>query len=415
MTDARIRIGRHRSGRHRHGRHRAALAAPAIAVLSMAGFAFTVLSCAGADKAAAPPPPVPVTAAPAVRKDVPVELRAIGTVEAYSTVEVRAQVGGVLEKVSFKEGDDVRPGDLLFSLDARPYQAALRSAQAALARDRVQSETAARDLERYADLVKKEYVTQEEYDRIRTNAASLEASVQADQAAVENAQVALEYCTIRSPIAGRTGQLNVHAGNVVKANGDTPLVVINQVRPIYVAFSVPEQSLADVRAGQQKAGLEVAAKVAGRAEPINGQVTFLDNMVDRATGTLRLKATFPNNDGVLWPGQFVDVGLRVSTRHDAILIPSRAIQTGQKGTFVFLIKPDGSVEARTVVTGPEVGPEMVIEQGVADGDRVVTDGQLRLVDGTHVVVKDADAGAGAGAGSGAGAGAGAQEAAGAKP
>ncbi len=393
MTDARFRSGR----------NRAALAAPTIALLAMAGFALTVLSCAGADKAAVAPPPVPVTAAAAVKKDVPVELRAIGTVEAYSTVEARAQVGGVLEKVYFKEGDDVRPGDRLFSLDARPFAAALKSAQAALARDRVQSETAARDLERYADLVKKEYVTQEEYDRIRTNAASLEASVQADQAAVENAQVALEYCSIRSPIQGRTGQLMVHAGNVVKANGDTPLVVINQVRPIYVTFSVPEQSLADIRAGREKGGLEVAAKVSGRADPINGQVTFLDNMVDRTTGTLRLKATFPNIDGVLWPGQFVDVGLKVSTRHDAILVPSRAIQTGQKGTFVFVIKPDSSVEARTVVTGPEVGAETVIEQGVADGDRVVTDGQLRLVDGTHVVVKEADAGAGT------------QEAAGAKP
>jgi len=385
MTDARFRSGR----------DRATLAAPAMSLLAMAGFAFTVLSCAGPDKAAVAPPPVPVTAAAAVKKDVPVELRAIGTVEAYSTVEVRAQVGGVLEKVDFKEGDDVRPRDLLFSLDARPFQAALRSAQAALARDRVQSETATRDLERYADLVKKEYVTQEEYDRIRTNAASLEASVQADQAAVENAQVGLEYCTIRSPIAGRTGQLNVHLGNVVKANGDTPLVVINQVRPIYVAFSVPEQSLGEIRAGRAAGALNVAVKPSGGGDdPIAGQVTFLDNMVDRATGTLRLKASFPNADGGLWPGQFVDVVLNVSTRHDAVLVQSRAIQTGQKGTFVFVIKPDDSVEARAVVTGPEIDAQTVIEQGVAAGDRVVTDGQLRLVDGTHVVVKTSDAPAG---------------------
>jgi multidrug efflux system membrane fusion protein len=389
MTDARYRSERH---------------SKALAVLAIAASAFLTTACKASGKAAVVQPPVPVTAAPAVKKDVPVELRAIGTVEAYSTVEVRAQLGGVLEKVHFKEGDDVRPGDLLFSLDARPYQAALRSAQAALARDRVQSETAARDLERYADLVKKEYVTQEEYDRIRTNSASLEASVQADQAAVENAQVQLEYCTIRSPIEGRTGQLNVHAGNVVKANGDTPLVVINQVRPIYVAFSVPEQNLADIRAGRAAGALDVMVKPSGGGDdPIAGRLTFLDNMVDRATGTLRLKATFPNADRVLWPGQFVDVGLRVSTHHDAILVPSRAIQTGQKGTFVFVIKPDDSVEARVVVAGPEVGAETVIEQGVADGDRVVTDGQLRLVDGTHVVVKTA------------GAGAGAQEAAGAKP
>jgi membrane fusion protein, multidrug efflux system len=366
--------------------------APASALLAAA---LITSGCSRAGTRAVAPAPVPVTAAPAAQKDVPIELRAIGTVEAYSTVEVRAQVGGVLEKVHFKEGDDVRPGDRLFGLDARPYAAALRSAQAALARDRVQSETAVRDLERYSDLVKKEYVTQEEYDRIRTNAASLEATVQADQAAVENAQVELEYCSIRSPIAGRTGQLNVHAGNVVKANSDTPLVVINQVRPIYVAFSIPEQSLTEVRAGRAAGALDVAVKPSGGGDdPIAGQVTFLDNTVDRATGTLRLKATFPNTDNVLWPGQFVDVVLKVSTRHDAVLIPSRAIQTGQKGTFVFLLKTDDSVEARTVVAGPEVGAETVIEQGVAAGDRVITDGQLRLVDGTHVVVKEANAGAG---------------------
>jgi multidrug efflux system membrane fusion protein len=380
---------------------RRAIAASALAL------SLVTLSCSRGEKGAVVQPAVPVTAAPAVRKDVPVALHAIGTVEAYSTVEVRAQVGGVLEKVHFKEGDDVRPGNLLFSLDGRPFAAALRSAQAALARDRVQSETATRDLERYADLVKKEYVTQEEYDRIRTNAASLDASVQADQAAVENAQVALEYCTIQSPIAGRTGQLNVHAGNVVKANGDTPLVVINQVRPIYVAFSVPEQSLGEIRAGRAAGALDVEVKPSGGGDdPITGQVSFLDNMVDRATGTLRLKATFPNADNVLWPGQFVDVVLKVSTRHDAVLVPSRAIQTGQKGTFVFVIKPDDSVEARAVVVGPEVGPETVIEQGVADGDRVVTDGQLRLVDGTHVVVKTPGA---------AGTTTGAQDAAVAKP
>jgi multidrug efflux system membrane fusion protein len=214
-------------------------------------------------------------------------------------------------------------------------------------------------------------------------------------------------CPVPSPIEGRTGQLNVHAGNVVKANGDTPLVVINQVRPIYVAFSVPEQSLADVRAGRAAGALNVMVKPAGGGDdPIAGLVSFLDNTVDRATGTLRLKATFPNADRVLWPGQFVDVILKVSTHHDAVLVPSRAIQTGQKGTFVFVIKPDESVETRAVVAGPEVGAETVIEQGVADGDRVVTDGQLRLVDGTHVVVKTPGA---------AGTAAGTQDAAVAKP
>ena len=345
-------------------------------------------ACSRAGGNAAAPAAVPVTVAIAEARDVPVELRAIGTVEAYSTVEVRAQVGGVIEKVHFREGEDVRAGDPLFSLDARPYQAALRSAEAALARDRIQSEMAARDLDRYGDLVKKEYVTQEEYDRIRSNAASLEATVRADEAAVENVRVALEYCSIRSTIDGRTGQLNVHAGNLVKENGDTPLVVINQVRPIYVAFSVPEENLDAVRAGQALAPLAVAVKSSGATgDPLTGRLTFIDNAVDRSTGTLRLKATFPNADRALWPGEFVDVGLEVATRHAAVLVPSRAVQTGQKGAFVFVLGADDTVAAREVVAGPLVDGTTVIEKGVNAGDRVVTDGQLRLVDGTKVAVK----------------------------
>lgn len=344
--------------------------------------------CARAGGSADPAVAVPVSVAVATTRDVPVELRAIGTVEAYSTVEVRAQVGGVIEKVHFREGEDVRPGDPLFSLDARPYQAALKSAEAALARDRIQSEMAARDLDRYGDLVKKEYVTQEEYDRIRSNAASLEATLRADEAAVENARVALEYCSIRSTIDGRTGQLNVHAGNLVKENGDTPLVVINQVRPIYVAFSVPEENFEAVRAGQTLAPLAVAVKSPGATgDPLTGRLTFIDNAVDRATGTLRLKATFPNADRALWPGTFVDVGLQVATRRAAVLVPSRAVQTGQKGAFVFVLGADDTVAAHEVVVGPLVDGTTVIEKGVNAGDRVVTDGQLRLIDGTKVAVK----------------------------
>ena len=357
-------------------------------VITIAAGLSVTAGCSRAGTSAAAPAAVPVTVAVAETRDVPVELRAIGTVEAYSTVEVRAQVGGVLEKVHFREGDDVRPGDLLFSLDARPYQAALKSAQAALARDRVQTETAVRDLDRYGDLVKKEYVTQEEYDRIRTNAASLEASVSADEAAVENARVSLEYCSIRSAIEGRTGQLNVHAGNLVKENGDTPLVVINQVRPIYVAFSVPEESLGAIRGGRSQQPLAVLARSSGATgDPLAGTLTFIDNAVDRTTGTLRLKATFPNADRALWPGEFVEVGLRIETRRAAVLVPSRAVQTGQKGTFVFVLAADDTVAARDVTTGPIVDASTVIEKGVVAGDRVVTDGQLRLVDGTKVAVK----------------------------
>ena len=366
---------------------RAPLAASALALL------VAVAACSRANGNGPPPPPptVPVSAAVAEVRDVPVELHVIGSVEAFSSVEVRAQVGGVLEKVHFKEGDDVHPGDLLFSLDARPYQSALERARAAVTRDRVQLETANRDLERYNDLVKTGYVAQSDYDKVRTAAATLESTVRSDEAAVESARVSLEYCTIRSPIDGRTGQLNIHAGNLVEENGDTPLVVINQVRPIKVAFAVPEESFAAIRAGQAQAPLVVSVRPAGAAgDPIAGKLTFIDNAVDAATGTLKLKATFANDDRALWPGAFVDVSLRVSTRPNAVLIPSRAIQTGQKGAFVFVLGAEDKVAARTVTTGPVVGDDTVIEKGIAAGDKVITDGQLRLVDGTRVSIQPAD-------------------------
>ena len=357
---------------------------PAAAAL----LAVTACSRANGNAPPSPPPGVPVSAAVAEERDVPVELHVIGSVEAFSSVEVRAQVGGVLERVHFKEGDDVHPGDPLFSLDARPYQAALERARAAVARDRAQLETAHRDLERYADLVKTGYVAQADYDKVRTTAASLEATLRSDEAAIDSARVSLEYCSIRSPIEGRTGQLNIHAGNLVEENGDTPLVVINQVRPIKVAFAVPEEHFGAIRTGQAQAPLLVAVRPTGAAgDPIEGRLTFIDNTVDAATGTLKLKATFANDDRALWPGAFVDVSLRIATRPHAVLVPSRAIQTGQKGTFVFVLGPDDKVAARTIATGPVVGDETVIEKGIAAGDKVITDGQLRLVDGTRVAIR----------------------------
>lgn len=366
---------------------RAPLAASALALL----VAVTACSRANGNGPPPPPPGVPVSAAVAEERDVPVELHVIGAVEAYSSVEVRSQIVGVLERVHFKEGDDVRPGDLLFSLDARPYQAALERARAAVVRDRAQLETANRDLERNASLVKTGYVAQSDYDKVQSTAAALEATVRSDEAAVESARVSLDYCSIRSPIEGRTGQLNVHAGNLVKDNGDTPLVVINQVRPIKVAFAVPEENFGAIRAGQAQAPLVVAVRPNGAAgEPIEGRLTFIDNAVDAATGTLKLKATFANDDRALWPGAFVDVSLRVATRASAVLVPSRAVQTGQKGTFVFILGAEDKVAARAVATGPVVGDDTVIEKGVAAGDRVITDGQLRLVDGTKVAVKPPD-------------------------
>lgn len=331
------------------------------------------------------PPAVPVTVAKVVKKSMPVRIEAIGTVEALSTVAIKAQVGGLLRQVHFREGQDVHKGDLLFTLDARPYEAALQSAQAALARDTAQMQTARQDAARYTDLVKKEYVTQEEFDRIRTNATALEATVRADQAAVDNAAVQREYCTIRAPIDGRTGKLMVNQGNLVKANDDIALVVINQVDPIYVAFSVPEQKLDEIKARKAAGALAVQAILPGReAAPLAGTLSFLDNSVDRSTGTVLLKATFPNRERVLWPGQFVNVALNLATRPDALVVPARTVQTGQKGSYIFVVAADGTAQSRPVVPGASLGDETILEDGVKEGETVVTDGQIRIVPGAAV-------------------------------
>ncbi len=346
---------------------------------------------AGCSRAASGPQdrrdPVPVLVGVVARKDVPVRIREIGTVEAFSTVAVKAQVGGQLIEVGFREGQDVRRGDLLFRLDPRPYEAALKAARAQLDKDEVQLKTAQQDAKRYADLVQKDYVTQEEYDRIRTNAAALEAAVAADRAAVENAAVQLEYCTIRSPIDGRTGKLMEHQGNLVKANADTAMVVINQVDPIYVSFAVPQQNLSEIKARRAAGRLEVEATIPDTSTtPLHGFLSFVDNAVNNTTGTVLLKATFPNVDRVLWPGQFVTASLQVAVEQNALVVPAQAIQTGQQGSFVFVVKPDLTVDLRPVVQGAGLGQETVVEKGVEAGDRVVTDGQIRLVPGASVTI-----------------------------
>ena len=331
---------------------------------------------------------VPVIVGLVARRDVPVLIREIGAVEAYSTVAMKVQVGGQLIEIHFHEGQDVKKGELLFRLDPRPYDAALKAAQAQLQKDAVQLKTAQQDAERYADLVKKDYVTQEEYERIRTTAAALEAAVAADRAAVENAAVQLEYCTIRSPIDGRTGKLMEHEGNLVKANADTSLVVINQIDPIYVTFSVPEQNLPEIKARRAAGRLEVQATIPDSAtQPPQGWLSFVDNAVDRNSGTVLLKATFPNHDRVLWPGQFVTASLQVAMKPNALLVPMQAIQTGQQGSFVYIVKPDLTVESRSIVRGQDLGQETVVEGRVEAGEQVVTDGQIRLVPGAKVAVQ----------------------------
>jgi membrane fusion protein, multidrug efflux system len=360
------------------------------ALAALVHAAVLLAACAKGPARIDPHDAVPVRVGEVIQKDVPIPISEIGSVEPHSTVAIKAQIGGELIEVGFHEGQDVRRGDLLFRIDPRPYEAALKSAQAQLDRDQVQLKTAQQDVGRYADLVKKDYVTQEEYERIRTNAAALEAAVAADRAAVENATVQLEYCTIRSPIDGRTGKLLVNRGNLVKANADTPLVVINQIDPIYVAFSVPQQELPEIKARRTTGKLEVRVTIPdGAAQPPPGTLSFIDNTVDNTTGTVLLKATMPNHDRLLWPGQFVTVSLQVSTKPNALLVPTEAIQTGQQGPYVYVVKPDLTVESRPVVQDGVYEHETIVAKGVQAGEKVVTDGQIRLVPGATVKIQDA--------------------------
>ncbi len=346
----------------------------------------------GGPPAAHPPEAVPVTMDVATRKDVPVRLRAIGSVEAYTTVSVKTMVGGQIVKVGFTEGQDVRKGDLLFEIDPASYQAALRSAEATLARDLALKDNAEKDVRRYQSLIGKDLVPRQQYDQIVSNAAALEATVKAGGAAVENARVQLGYCFIRSPIDGRTGSLLIQEGNVVKAN-DLPLVTINRIVPIRVSFSIPEQSLADVRKHHASGKLKVEAiPQDGKTGPSFGSLSFIGNAVDAATGTIRLKGTFPNTDRRLWPGQFTNVTLTLTTRAGAVVVPSQAVQTGQNGQYVFVVRPDRTVEARTVSTGEVFEGNTVIEKGIRAGEKVVTDGQLRLVPGSKVEEKQGTGG-----------------------
>lgn len=335
-----------------------------------------------------PKPPVPVLAAYALKKDVPVTVRAIGNVEAFSTVSVKSMVAGQIMRVYFREGQDVRKGDKLFLIDPRPHQDALRVAEANLAKDEAQEKNAEAEVARYEALYKKGMVSREQYEQFRTAAETMGATVGADKAAVESARVTLGYTLITSPIDGRTGNLNVHEGNIVKEN-DTPyLVVLNQVTPIYVTFSVPQQYLPDIKKYMASGPLAVTAAPQGAGQaPAEGVLSFVDNAVDLQTGTIKLKGTFKNTDRRLWPGQFVDVTLRLTTLPAAVVVPSQAVQTGQKGQYVFVIKPDGSVEDRPVTAGITLPGATVIDKGVGAGERVVTDGQLRLVPGAKVEVK----------------------------
>jgi multidrug efflux system membrane fusion protein len=329
---------------------------------------------------------VPVTVGKVQQQDVPVQVRAVGTVESFSTVTIRPQVGGILQKAYFHEGEDVKKGEILFQIDPRNYQAELAQAEANLQRDIAQAKNAREQATRYQGLVQKDYVTKEQYDQMRANADATEASVEASRANVQNARLNLGYCTIRSPIDGRTGNLLVHEGNVVKAN-ETAMIDINQVRPIYVRFSVPEKNLPDIRKFNASGQLKMQAADQQEQQTVSGTLSFIDNAVDRTTGTILLKGTFENTDVRLWPGEFVDVTLTLTSRPKAILVPTQAIETGQDGQFVFVVKQDLTAEQRPVVSGFAFQDQTVIEKGLTPGETVVTDGQLRLLPGSKVEIK----------------------------
>jgi len=334
---------------------------------------------------------LPVSVGVTEEKIVPIRLRAVGNVEAYSTVSVKSQVDGEVIKVHFTEGVCVKTGTPLFTIDPRPFQTQLKQMEATLARDRAQLENALKGLERNASVVGKGYVSREQYDQATANASALKATIQADEAAIENVKLQLNYCFINSPIDGCLGALKVNRGNVVKGNDATnPLVIINQVSPIYVGFFIPERYLPDVKKYMASGELRVEASIPGHEEQAcQGLLTFVNNSVDSSTGTILLKATFPNKDRSLWPGQFVNVVLTLTTRPGAIVVPSQAVQTGQQGQYVFVVKPDLTVEYRPILSERTVAGEAVIDQGLQVGEKVVTDGQLGLSQGVQVKIVEA--------------------------
>jgi multidrug efflux system membrane fusion protein len=359
------------------------IATRALLLLSAAG----LVSSACAKKDAAKVPPVPVTVAVAETRSVPYELSATGTVEPIQTVAVQPQVSGPIVRIAFREGQDVRKGDVLFQLDPRPFQAALDQAQGLLTRDRATAANAQEQAKRYSALAEKEYVTAEQNDASRSAAAAGAATVVASQAAVDQARLNLQYATIRAPISGRTGSLRVREGNLVRSTDAAPLVTINQIRPILVRFAVPASNLGSIQRYRSSNQVAVLASPTGGGAPSEGALTFVDNAVDTTTGTILLKGTFPNTDGALWPGEFVNVRLRLYVDQDALVVPASAVVSGQQGSFVFVVQPDSSAATKPVKIDRTAGDLAIVSQGVKAGDRVVTDGQLRLRQGSKVQIK----------------------------
>jgi membrane fusion protein, multidrug efflux system len=374
--------------------------------------------CSGGSqgKQARGPKSVPVVVGTVTTRDVPLQLRTMGNVQALTTVAVKPLVGGEIIGVHFVEGQEVRKGDLLFTIDPRPYDASVKQSEANLAkdlaqvkqaeanleRDSAQAKNAGVQAERYRTLAERNLVSRELYDQVRTNSEALESTlaadraalenaksaVQADRASLENAKLQLAYCSIRSPLSGRTGSILVHRGNVVKANDTQSLTVINQISPVYVVFSLPEKALSDIRRHMAIGRLKVEASLPNDTKAADeGVLTFVDNAVDNSTGTIQLKGTFPNQAQRLWPGQFVNTTLTLTTQRNAVVISNKAIQTGQQGQYVFVVKQDSTVESRPIVVDRVMDEDAVITKGLNPGETVVLDGQLQLIPGVKVVIK----------------------------
>ena len=366
------------------------LAIALVAVLAAAGLGTYFIADGRARegrKAAKGPPAVPVTVASATQETVPIRLQAIGNVEAFSTVAVKARVDGQINSVNVRDGDPVRKGDVLFRIDPRPYEATLRQAEANAMRDAAARDQARSQERRYQELLDKNFVSKEAYAQIRTNAETAEATAKASLAALENARLNFEYCTIASPLDGYVGKVLLQAGNLVRANDVNALVIINQVRPIYVNFAVPEQSLPEVRKYMAAGPLRVEVVPSDTASArVAGRLIFVDNAVDPSTGTIRLRAQFDNADAALWPGQFVNVSVRLYEQSDAIVIPSQAVQTGPNGQYVYVIGQDLLADLRWIKVQRADGERAIVASGLAKGERVVIRGQLRLGPKTRVQI-----------------------------
>jgi len=329
--------------------------------------------------------PIPVTPGEAAAEDVPIFVTGLGTVQDYMNVAVKTRVDGQITGVSFAEGQDVKAGDLLFQIDPRPFQAALAQAQANKRKDEAQLEAAQLVLGRYAKLLASRTQTQEAYDNQKATVGQLQGAVAADQALVDTAQLNLDYTQIRSPIDGRTGGRLVDPGNIVQANQNTPLVTVAQIRPIFVSFTVPQEFVDQIRQNQAKQQLDVIAYASDdKTQLSEGKLTLIDNLIDVATGTIHLKATFANADERLWPGEFVNVRLILSTRQNAVTVPAQTVMQGPEGPYVYVIKPDQTVKRRSVQVAATQDGRAIIQEGLSAGDRVIVNGQYRLTDGTKV-------------------------------